>query len=154
VVVVEKVGSKLTLDDGHDGALLDSRGTLETVGVDTTEELSLQVHVVEGVGGLIVVGLDLACAGSACAQTQTRTFCMLAPASLYGCGALRSSRKSRSNTQRTARATAQHTQTGRLTLGHILKTFVSHDCEWSRGRAVGILWIPPLLDSRVVRGKS
>jgi hypothetical protein len=52
---------KLTLDDGHDGALLDSRGALETVGVDTTEELSLQLHTVEGVGGLIVVGLDLAC---------------------------------------------------------------------------------------------
>jgi hypothetical protein len=74
--VVVGGGVKLTLDDGHDGALLDSRGTLETVGVDTTEELSLEVHVVEGVGGLIVVGLDLACAGSACAQTWTGTFCM------------------------------------------------------------------------------
>jgi hypothetical protein len=52
---------KLTLDDGHDGTLLDSRGALETVGVDSTEELSLQVHVVERVGDLIVVGLDLAC---------------------------------------------------------------------------------------------
>jgi hypothetical protein len=30
-----KKGLKLTLDDGHDGALLDSGGTLETVGVDT-----------------------------------------------------------------------------------------------------------------------
>jgi hypothetical protein len=38
---------KLTLDDGHDGALLDSRGALETVGVDTTEELGLEVHGVE-----------------------------------------------------------------------------------------------------------
>jgi hypothetical protein len=27
--------SELTLDDGQDGTLLDSRGTLETVGVDT-----------------------------------------------------------------------------------------------------------------------
>lgn len=53
---------KRTLDDGHDGALLDSRGALETVGVDSTEELSLEVHVVERVGDLIVVGLDLACA--------------------------------------------------------------------------------------------
>ena len=53
---------KLTLDDGHDGALLDRRRALETVGVDSTEELGLQVHVVEGVGDLIVVGLDLACA--------------------------------------------------------------------------------------------
>lgn len=53
--------TKLTLDDGHDGALLDSRRALETVGVDTTEELSLQVHGVERVGGLIVVRLDLSC---------------------------------------------------------------------------------------------
>jgi hypothetical protein len=53
---------KLTLDDGHDGALLDGRRALETVGVDSTEELSLKVHVVERVGDLIVVGLDLACA--------------------------------------------------------------------------------------------
>ena len=48
-----------TLDNGHDGALLDSRRALETVGVDTTEKLGLQVHRIEGVGGLIVVGLDL-----------------------------------------------------------------------------------------------
>ena len=51
----------LTLDDGHDGALLDGRRALETIGVDSTEELSLQVHVIERVGDLIVVGLDLAC---------------------------------------------------------------------------------------------
>jgi hypothetical protein len=73
----------VTLDDGHDSTLLDSGGTLETVGVDcaglltslsiciwgvwvyywfqltTTEQLGLEVHVVEGVDGLIVVGLDL-----------------------------------------------------------------------------------------------
>jgi hypothetical protein len=54
---------KRTLDDGHNGALLDGRGALETVGVDPTEKLSLQRHVVEGVRGLIVVGLDLACGG-------------------------------------------------------------------------------------------
>lgn len=58
----------LTLDNGHDGALLDSRRALETVGVDTTEELSLQVHVVEGVGGLIVVGLNLAFEMSVCGR--------------------------------------------------------------------------------------
>lgn len=56
---------KLTLDDGHDGTLLDSRGALETVGIDAAKQLSLQVHVVEGVGGLIVVGLDLTCDGGA-----------------------------------------------------------------------------------------
>ena len=41
------MAAELTLDDGHDGALLDGRRALETVGVDTTEELSLQVHGVE-----------------------------------------------------------------------------------------------------------
>lgn len=55
-----------TLDNGHDGALLDSRRTLETVGVDATEELALQLHSIEAVGGLIVVGLDLGC----CATTR------------------------------------------------------------------------------------
>jgi hypothetical protein len=49
----------VTLDDGHDSALLDSRGALKTVGVDTTEKLRLEAHVVEGVNGLVVVGLDL-----------------------------------------------------------------------------------------------
>ena len=61
---------KLTLDDGHDGALLDSRGALETVGVDTTEKLGLQVHRIEGVGGLIVVRLDLSCS----AKVQSAQF--------------------------------------------------------------------------------
>lgn len=51
-----------TLDDGHDSALLNSRWALETVGVDSAEELALEVHRIEGVGGLIVVGLDLTCA--------------------------------------------------------------------------------------------
>lgn len=51
---------KLTLNDGHDGTLLDSRRALETVGVDATEELGLEVHRVEGVDRLIVVGFDLA----------------------------------------------------------------------------------------------
>ena len=50
----------LTLDNGHDGALLDGRGALEAVGVDTSQELGLQVHSVKRVGGLVVVGLDLA----------------------------------------------------------------------------------------------
>jgi hypothetical protein len=50
----------LTLDDGHDGALLDGRGALEAVGVDASQELGLEVHAIERVGGFIVVGLDLA----------------------------------------------------------------------------------------------
>lgn len=51
----------LTLDNGHDGTLLDGRRALETVGVDTTQKLGLQVHGIEAVGRLIVVGLDLGC---------------------------------------------------------------------------------------------
>lgn len=38
-------------DDGHNGSLLDGGGSLETVGVDTSEELGLQVHVVEAERG-------------------------------------------------------------------------------------------------------
>jgi hypothetical protein len=34
-------------DDRHDSPLLDSRRTLETVSVDTTEEFGLELHVVE-----------------------------------------------------------------------------------------------------------
>jgi hypothetical protein len=36
-----------TSNNGHDSSLLDSRGSLETVGVDTSEEVRLQLHVVE-----------------------------------------------------------------------------------------------------------
>jgi hypothetical protein len=54
------VFQKLTLDDRHDGALLNSRWSFETVGVDSTEKLCLEVHRVERVDGLIVVGFDLA----------------------------------------------------------------------------------------------
>lgn len=83
---------QLTLDDGHDGALLDSRGALETVSVDTyspvrifctypaeggfqvfpkgishtAKQLRLQVHGVERVGDLIVVGLDDSCRVRSC----------------------------------------------------------------------------------------
>jgi hypothetical protein len=79
----------VTLDDGHDSALLNGRGALETVGVNfedaledrrrengedhhmgqkltTTEELSLEAHVIERVDGLIVVGLDLSCRRIVC----------------------------------------------------------------------------------------
>ena len=56
-------GGALTVDDGHDGTLLDGGGTLETVGVDSAKELGLEVHGVERVGDLIVVGLDLAWGG-------------------------------------------------------------------------------------------
>lgn len=75
----------LTLDDGHDSTLLDSRRALETVGIDTWEasagphiatdclsgeltakQLGLQVHLIERVDGLIVVGLDLSCNAKKC----------------------------------------------------------------------------------------
>jgi hypothetical protein len=92
---------ELTLDDGHDGTLLDSRGALETVGVDTcsnsqdfsaltpprgvfrvphgfshtAKQLRLQVHGVERVGDLIVVGLDLSCMANG--KSQYLNFCTL-----------------------------------------------------------------------------
>ena len=50
---------RLTLDDWHDSTLLDSRWGLKTVSVDSTEELWLEVHGIERIDGLIVVGLDL-----------------------------------------------------------------------------------------------
>lgn len=71
--------SKLTLDDWHNSALLDSRGTLETVRIDTctrlltlilptmctldctSQKLRLQVHGIEGINGLVIVRLDLPC---------------------------------------------------------------------------------------------
>lgn len=71
----------LTLDDGHDGALLNGRGALETVSIDalssvladylcapweilvavflTSKQLGLEVHLVKGVDGFIVVRLNL-----------------------------------------------------------------------------------------------
>ena len=50
-----------TLDHWHNGALLDGRRALETVGIDSAKELALEVHGIETVGGFIVVGFDLAC---------------------------------------------------------------------------------------------
>jgi hypothetical protein len=70
-----------TLDDRHDSALLDSRGALETISVDTcllsasvqlatedflstgltAKQLGLEVHGIEGVGDLVIVRLDLSC---------------------------------------------------------------------------------------------
>jgi hypothetical protein len=49
----------VTFDDRHNSALLDSRWSLETIGVDTSKELSLQVHIIERVDGFIIVRLDL-----------------------------------------------------------------------------------------------
>lgn len=53
------------LDARQDGALLDGRGTLVTVGVDSAQQSLLQVHVVEGFGDLVPGGLDDALRGHA-----------------------------------------------------------------------------------------
>jgi hypothetical protein len=54
--------------------LLDSRWTLETVGIDATKKFWLEIHRVKGVGGLIVVGLDLAYTGVLVAGRRRRGF--------------------------------------------------------------------------------
>lgn len=38
-----------TRDAGQDGSLLDSRGLLKTIGVNASEKLILQTHLIEGV---------------------------------------------------------------------------------------------------------
>ena len=117
---------KLTLDDGHDGTLLDSRRTLETIGVDSTEELRLQVHVVEGVGDFIVVGLDLACAGLVSVRSRILQVRRLSlSSSLLHCGG-------KAHLRTATAASKSLWEKKKLTLGHILKTFVSHDCDWGR----------------------
>ena len=47
------------LDDGDDGALLDGRGLLKTVGIDTPQEILLEAHLVKALSDLVPVGLDL-----------------------------------------------------------------------------------------------
>ncbi|KAI7165319.1 ATP-dependent RNA helicase [Hortaea werneckii] len=49
----------VALDDGHDRTLLNRGWALETVSVNAAEQLAPEVHRVEGIGGLIVVRLDL-----------------------------------------------------------------------------------------------
>lgn len=39
----------LASNDGHDGTRLDGRGALETVGVDTAQQVALELHVVKAV---------------------------------------------------------------------------------------------------------
>ena len=41
--------------NGSDGSLLNGRGLLETVRVDTTEEVLIQIEVVEGLDGLVIL---------------------------------------------------------------------------------------------------
>ena len=54
------LGDEIAAEDGGlDGALLDGRGLLETVGVDATEELLGELHAVEGLDGLVPIGVDV-----------------------------------------------------------------------------------------------
>ena len=54
------LGDEIAAEDGGlDGALLDGRGLLETVGIDTTEKLLGKLHAVEGLDGLVPVGVDV-----------------------------------------------------------------------------------------------
>jgi len=49
----------VALDDWHDSASLNSGWTLETVGIDTSEKLSLEVHGIERINCLVIVGFNL-----------------------------------------------------------------------------------------------
>jgi hypothetical protein len=49
-----------TLGHGEDGALLNGRGLLETIGVDAAEELVLEVEIIEALDDGIPVGLRIA----------------------------------------------------------------------------------------------
>jgi len=46
-------------EDGHNAALLDRGRFLETVRVDTAQEIVLQIHIVERRDDLIPIGFDL-----------------------------------------------------------------------------------------------
>lgn len=110
-----------TLDDGHDGALLDSRRALETVGVDTTEKLRLQLHRIEGVGGLIVVGLDLSC------SAQNRQYSVyVAWCRIMALGRALASRRM------CVRCEAAPESQALLTRLDVLKSLVGHDCGVGR----------------------
>ena len=53
-----------TLDNWHDGSLLDSGRSLEAICIDSAQEFALEVHSIEAVSNLIIVGLDLTCKGT------------------------------------------------------------------------------------------
>lgn len=50
--------SHLTLDARHNGALLNSRGFLKTIGIDSSEEFLTEVHVIEVIHNFIPVALE------------------------------------------------------------------------------------------------
>mmetsp|Transcript_14782 Transcript_14782/g.25605 ORF Transcript_14782/g.25605 Transcript_14782/m.25605 type:complete len:510 (-) Transcript_14782:111-1640(-) len=47
-------------DEGHDSTLLNRRRLLETVGINTTQQLLFEVHGIEGFIDLVIVGADFA----------------------------------------------------------------------------------------------
>jgi hypothetical protein len=61
----------MALDAGDDGALLDGRGLLETVGVDTAKEFFPQRHIVEVLADLLPVGVDQTFGVHACGSVVT-----------------------------------------------------------------------------------
>jgi hypothetical protein len=44
-----------TFDDWHDSTLLNGRRPLKTICVDATEQLALEAHLVEAIGGFVIV---------------------------------------------------------------------------------------------------
>ena len=77
------LGDEIAAEDGGlDGTLLDGRGLLETVGVDATEKLLGELHAVEGLDGLVPVGVDVGI-GKAAGRG------IIAALSLLGRGAVR-----------------------------------------------------------------
>lgn len=59
-------GTRLSLGDdvhalheGHNGTLLNGRGLLETISIDTTEQVFQKVHVVEVINNFLIVTLEL-----------------------------------------------------------------------------------------------
>jgi hypothetical protein len=138
-------GRQLTLDDGHDGALLDGGGALETVGVDSTEELRLEVHRVERVGGLIVVGLDLACVAHVRKAAEKKTDTNMA----------RSVAGPHNHNHGGALAEREYSPSGTSSRPFSAMIVLETACDYRRCLVVGgdaaglktvvILWIPPLV---------
>lgn len=57
IPVMKKVA--VTCNHRLDSTLLDSRGTLQAICIDSAEKITLKGYVIETLGGLIDVGLDL-----------------------------------------------------------------------------------------------